>query len=51
MIQEALLADIPGPYELEEKILSYNSRYFGKWNFNVLHSFFVEVSDLMWLHF
>ncbi|XP_045214915.2 poly(ADP-ribose) glycohydrolase-like isoform X2 [Mercenaria mercenaria] len=45
MIQEALLADIPGPYELEEKILSYNSRYFGKWNFNVLHSFFIEVID------
>ncbi|XP_060551967.1 poly(ADP-ribose) glycohydrolase-like isoform X2 [Ruditapes philippinarum] len=45
MIQEALLADIPGPYELEEKILSYNSRYFGKWNFNVLHSFFVENID------
>ncbi|KAL4240563.1 hypothetical protein ACF0H5_001355 [Mactra antiquata] len=42
MIQEALLGDIPGPFELEEKILSYNSRYFGKWSFDVLHKFFIE---------
>lgn len=52
MIQEALLGEIPGPYELEEKILLYNSRYFGKWNFNVLHRFFIEVvSDIERNHF
>ncbi|WAQ96761.1 PARG-like protein [Mya arenaria] len=39
MIQEVLLGDIPGPYEFNEKVLSYNSRYMGKWEFSVLTSF------------
>lgn len=52
MIQEALLGPIPGPYELEEKILSYNSRYYGKWNFDVLHRFFIEhIHDQEKTHF
>lgn len=52
MIQEALLQDIPGPFELEEKILEYNSRYFGKWNFTVLHELFItELAEEERLHF
>lgn len=46
MIQEALLQNIPGPFELEERILEYNSRYFGKWNFTILHELFMsELAD------
>ncbi|CAG2243673.1 PARG [Mytilus edulis] len=42
IIEEALLSKIPGPYELEDVILKYNSRYFGKWNFETLKSLFTE---------
>lgn len=52
MIQEALLQDIPGPFELEEKILEYNHRFFGKWNFTVLHDLFIqELAEEERLHF
>ncbi|CAC5366747.1 PARG [Mytilus coruscus] len=42
IIEEALLSKIPGPYELEDIILKYNSRYFGKWNFETLKCLFTE---------
>lgn len=40
MITEVLLCNIPGPYELEEVILTYNSRYSDRWDFKTLHQFF-----------
>ncbi|KAK7498583.1 hypothetical protein BaRGS_00010243 [Batillaria attramentaria] len=42
MIQKALKADIRGPFELEEAILSYNQRYANKWNFSALHHFLTK---------
>lgn len=40
MISETLLDNIPGPYELEEVILKYNSRYADRWDFHTLNHFF-----------
>ncbi|XP_060067436.1 poly(ADP-ribose) glycohydrolase-like [Ylistrum balloti] len=48
MITEVLLCDIHGPYELEEVILTYNSRYSERWDFKTLHYFFskeIEVAE------
>lgn len=42
MIEEALCKQIPGPYELEDVILQYNTRYFGKWEFRTLKNYFIE---------
>ncbi|OWF39385.1 poly(ADP-ribose) glycohydrolase-like [Mizuhopecten yessoensis] len=45
MITEVLLCEIPGPYELEEVILTYNSRYSDRWDFKTLHNFFTTEID------
>ena len=43
MIQQAMSAPITNSYDLEEAILSYNSRYSRKWNFKSLHRYFNDV--------
>ena len=45
LITEALRKPIANSYDLEEAILSYNSRYSHKWNFQGLHAYFNEVTD------
>ncbi|KAL5018026.1 hypothetical protein ScPMuIL_003748 [Solemya velum] len=45
MIEEALLQPIPGPFELEEAILTYNNRYSGKWDFTAMHYFFTDTLE------
>lgn len=43
MIQEALLQSFLSSHQLEAAILSYNSKYTGRWDFAGLHYFFNEV--------
>ncbi|XP_074647894.1 poly(ADP-ribose) glycohydrolase-like [Tubulanus polymorphus] len=43
VIRKALTAEHTSSYDIEESILSYNTRYENKWNFAGLHSFFNEV--------
>jgi len=40
LIESSLRKSILNSYDLEKSILSYNSRYSGKWNFNSLHALF-----------
>lgn len=42
VIVEALKAPIRGTFELEEAILKYNQRYVNRWNFAVLHHYFLK---------
>lgn len=52
LITEALSRPIRNSYELEEAILSYNSRFATRWKFKLLHSFFNEyLSDEETKHF
>ena len=43
LIESALKRPIQSSFDLEKSILSYNSRYAGKWNFNSLHALFNNV--------
>ena len=43
MICQALSKPINNSYDLEEAILTYNSRYSKKWNFSGLHAYFNKV--------
>ncbi|XP_057337113.1 poly(ADP-ribose) glycohydrolase-like [Microplitis mediator] len=45
VIQEALLQSLVSSLQLEAAILSYNSQYARKWNFNALHYFFEDLMD------
>lgn len=45
IITEALRRPLTSSHDLEKAILSYNSRYAGKWNFQGLHAYFSEVCD------
>ena len=49
IVEEKLIGNIPGPFELEDAILAYNSRYAGRWNFETLTQFFIAVSMLLTL--
>ena len=40
LITEALSKPIKNSYQLEEAILSYNSRFASRWNFKLLHCYF-----------
>ncbi|CAL1528687.1 unnamed protein product [Lymnaea stagnalis] len=44
-IQVALSKNIPGVFELEEVILSYNQHYEKKWNFHSLYEYFDQLRD------
>ena len=44
LIESALKRPILNSFDLEKCILSYNSRYAGKWNFNSLHALFRTLS-------
>ncbi|CAK8672410.1 poly(ADP-ribose) glycohydrolase-like isoform X2 [Clavelina lepadiformis] len=46
MIEAALLIDINSSIDLEEAILTYNSRNAKQWSFKGLHSFFAEDVDM-----
>ncbi|XP_067935260.1 poly(ADP-ribose) glycohydrolase-like [Watersipora subatra] len=37
LIETALLSKISSSYDIEDAVLSYNSRYKGKWHFSILH--------------
>lgn len=43
LIESSLRRPILNSFDLEKSILSYNSRYAGKWNFNSLHALFNNV--------
>ena len=43
LIESSLKKPILNSFDLEKSILSYNSRYAGKWNFNSLHALFNSV--------
>ncbi|XP_037937599.1 poly(ADP-ribose) glycohydrolase isoform X2 [Teleopsis dalmanni] len=45
MIQQAFLRPISNSQELQEAILSYNTRYENQWNFHSLHKLFEENLD------
>ncbi|XP_066304725.1 poly(ADP-ribose) glycohydrolase-like [Branchiostoma lanceolatum] len=45
VVQSALLGNIQNSLDLEEAILTYNSRYANRWDFRGLHSFFTEYLD------
>lgn len=46
LIEQALLRDIHSTYELQDAILSYNTRYAKQWKFKSLHAMF-EVSSIV----
>lgn len=43
MIRQALSKPINNSYDLEEAIMTYNSRYSKKWNFSGLHTYFSNI--------
>ena len=43
LIRQAFSKPINNSYELEEAIMTYNSRYSKKWNFGGLHAYFSKV--------
>ena len=43
VIEEALLRPMTSSYDIEEAILSYNSRYKNRWDFTNLHSLFTQL--------
>lgn len=45
LIQTALAQDIRTSYDLEEAILSYNTKYSKTWRFNGLHKLFQEIDE------
>ncbi|XP_041364453.1 poly(ADP-ribose) glycohydrolase-like isoform X2 [Gigantopelta aegis] len=45
LIQESLLGDLSGPFELEDAILSYNQRYKNKWSFRSLRHYFMKHTE------
>ena len=45
LVRKAFQNRIAGPLELEEAILSYNTRFAGKWSFQALHTYFKDLVD------
>ena len=45
LVKKAFQSRIAGPSDLEKAILSYNTRFAGKWSFQALHRYFTEVAD------
>lgn len=45
IIQTALLQDIQNSRELEQRILTYNTKYAKEWKFKSLHALFEQVSN------
>ena len=45
LVTDALRKPVTNSYDLQEAIMTYNSRYSRKWDFRGLHSYFNEVCD------
>ena len=45
LVKKAFQSHIAGPGDLEKAILSYNTRFAGKWSFQALHHYFTEYAD------